>query len=205
MAKLPQKDDHNKNLAAVEASDRLFADAKRHHLVWQTVRYQMAKRHLGTHRAKTRSFVSLTSKRPYAQKGTGQARTGDFRSPLLVGGGQVFPPQPRDYSFSLPKKARKSAVRSVLTDKLASEKLTVLADHGLKAVKTKDAKALVDRLGLNKALFVIPGKDDLIEKSMRNLKGVKVLRVDGLNVYDLLRFEHVVILKESLPLMEKRF
>lgn len=205
MAKIPVKDSHNKALHTLDGSDKVFGDIRREHLVSEMVRYQMAKRRLGTHRAQTRSFVKLTGKKAYAQKGTGNARRGDFRAIGLVGGGVAFPPIPRDHSFDLPKKARKTAVRSVLSDKLRQEKLMVLDGHGMSKVKTKDASELLKRLGLGKALFVIPAADHVFERSMRNIPKVKVLRVDGLNVYDLLNYDQVVILKDALPVLEQRY
>ena len=204
MAQLPTKDHRNGELKALEASDTIFKESKRHHVVSEAVRFQMAKRRRGTHQAKTRSFIAASSKKPFPQKGTGNARRGDSRSPLLRGGGVVFPPQPRSYAFSMTKKSRKAALRAALSDKLESGKLFVLKEHGLTEVKTKRARELFERLGLKGALLVSPKKDDVLEKSVRNMDDFKVLRAEGLNVYDVLRFEHLVILSEALPTIERR-
>ena len=204
MAKLPQKDSHNKNQSPLEGNDKVFGETPRHHIIAEMVRYQMAKKRAGTASAKTRSYISRSGAKPFAQKGTGRARQGDVRSPLLEGGGVIFPPEPRSYSFSIPKNARKAALRSILSQKLRAGNLLVLSDHGIKGIKTKDARSLVDRLGLKKTLFILPAKDEVFEKSVRNLSGVKALRVEGLNVYDCLNFDQVVLLKEALPLIEKR-
>jgi large subunit ribosomal protein L4 len=205
MAQLPLKDDQNQALKNIEGSDQVFAEDRRVHAVFEATRYQRAKRQRGTHAAKTRSFILRTSAKPYAQKGTGRARRGDVRAPGLTGGGVVFPPHPRSHAFSLPKNVRKVAVRSVLSDKLRHGKLTVLADHGIKDFKTKQAQALCRRLGVSRALFILGRPDEFFEKSMRNLPQVKSLRVEGVNAYDLLKYEEVVILQEALPLLEKRF
>ena len=205
MAKLPIRESGKDSLSSMEGKDKVFNKEPKLHLVAEVARYQMARRHRGTHAAQTRSFVSLSGAKPFAQKGTGRARQGDVRSPLLEGGGVIFPPLPRDHSFQLPKRARKVAICSVLSDKLRNEKLFVLNGHGLKGIKTKDAANLFARLGLKKAVVVTAQKDEIFEKSVRNLPQFKVLRVDGLNVYDLLNYDHVVLMKDAVQVIEERF
>ncbi len=165
---------------------------------------QLAKKRLGNHFAKSRSYVTRTSKKAYAQKGTGQARRGNLRAPGLEGGGAAFPPHRRDYSFKLNKKTRKAALRSILSAKIKENKIFVLDGHGLAKIQTKAASSLMARLGLAKGIIVIPKKDDVIEKSFRNLEKFKAIRVEGLNAYDLLRYENVVLLKESVAMIEER-
>jgi large subunit ribosomal protein L4 len=204
MANIPLKDANNKELKTLKVSDRVFDDRRRLHIISEVVRYQMAKRRRGTHSAKTRSFISRSGAKPYAQKGTGRARRGDERSPGLEGGGVAFPPVARSYAFDLPKKARKAALRSVLSDKVRHERLLVLSEHGLKGIKTKEAKALMERLGVPDGLVVLGEKDEVLEKSLRNVPNVKVIRVVGLNVYDLLDYEYVVVMQDALPKIEEK-
>ncbi len=188
----------------IDLPDEVFSYPVKKHLLWEVVRWQLASRRSGSASAKTRAEVRGSGRKLYSQKHTGRARAGDRKSPIRTGGGVAFPPKPRDFSYALPKKVRRAALKSALSLKVREGKLVVLDDIKLPEIKTKSFKAIVDALGLRKALFVIGGKDEVVEKSARNLPNVKVLRAEGLNVYDILRFEHLVMTKAALEKVEER-
>ncbi len=191
---------------SIELNDKIFAAEVRERLVQQVVRWQLAKRRSGTASTKTRSDVRGGGKKPWRQKGTGRARAGTNRSPIWTGGGTVFGPHPRSYAFSLPKKVRRAALRSILSSKLKENKLTILDKLDLEAPKTKLFVESCKDLEIDgeKAVFVIPEKDETLSRSSRNLYKVLVLPCEGLNVYDLMRFDRVVLLKDALPKIEER-
>ena len=174
------------------------------HLLHQTVVMQLNNRRAGTASTKTKGFVRGGGKKPWRQKGTGRARAGSIRSPLWVGGGTTFGPRPRDYSYRLPKKARKQALLSALSAKNRDGKIIVLDKWELAEPKTKLMRKVLDELKVTSALIVIPQSDERVERSARNLPAVKVLRVEGLNVYDLLRHEYLILTEVSLRLIEER-
>jgi large subunit ribosomal protein L4 len=174
------------------------------HLLHQTVVMQLNNRRAGTASTKTKGFVSGGGKKPWRQKGTGRARAGSIRSPLWVGGGTTFGPRPRDYSYRLPKKARKQALLSALSAKNRDGKIIVLDKWELAEPKTKLMRKVLDDLKVTSALIIIAQSDERVERSARNLPAVKVLRVEGLNVYDLLRHEHLILTEGSLRLIEER-
>jgi large subunit ribosomal protein L4 len=185
--------------------ESIFGVAVRPHLLHQAVVMQLNNRRVGTASTKTRGKVRGSGKKPWRQKGSGRARAGSVRSPIWVGGGTVFGPLPRDYSYRIPKKARRQAVLSALSLKRQEEKLVVVEPEDFSEIKTRLMAEAMAALGVGKALFVIADRDEKIELSARNLPDVKVLRVDGLNVYDLLRFEHLVLTREALRKIEERF
>lgn len=186
---------------SVELDTSVFDAEIKEHLVQQVVVWQLAKRRRGTASTKTRRDVRGGGKKPWRQKGSGRARAGTNRSPIWTGGGTVFGPKPRSYAFAVPKKIRRAALRSVLTAKLKDNRLTVVDKIELAEPKTKLFLEPVKALGLEdkKALFVTSEKDEMLRRSSRNLYKVLVLPVDGLNVYDLLRFEKIVLLREAIP------
>ena len=188
-----------------ELPESIFGVAVRPHLLHQAVVMQLNNRRAGTASTKTRGKVRGSGKKPWRQKGSGRARAGSVRSPIWVGGGTVFGPLPRDYSYRIPKKARRQAVLSALSLKRQEEKLVVVEPEDFSEIKTRLMAEAMAALGVGKALFVIADRDEKIELSARNLPDVKVLRVDGLNVYDLLRFEHLVLTREALRKIEERF
>lgn len=163
---------------------------------------QMAAKRQGTHDTKERGEISGGGKKPWRQKGTGRARVGTTRSPLWRGGGTVFGPTPRDYSFTVPKKVRRLALISALSMKVREEKLVVLKDFPLAEVKTKKFKEVLDRFGLKKTLVVIGEANVALEKSSRNLPDVKMMRCEGINVYDLLKYDSLVLLEPSIQKIE---
>lgn len=191
---------------SIELDEKIFNSEIRDNLVQNVVVWQLAKRRAGTASTKTRSEVRGGGKKPWRQKGTGRARAGTNRSPIWTGGGTIFGPKPRSYDFSLNKKARKAALRSVLSAKLKDNQLTVVDKIELESPKTKLFLETVKALGLEneKTLFVIPEKDEALHRSSRNLYRVLVLPTAGMNVYDLLRFEHLVLLQAAIPTIHER-
>jgi len=201
---VPLRSQRNETIGDFELPDAVFHGPVRRHLLYEAVKMQQANRRAGTASTKTRSFVSGGGKKPWRQKGTGRARAGSNRSPLWVGGATVFGPLPRDYSYRLPRTGRRSALQSALALKAREGKLVVLDKIELEEIKTKKVIRLLADLGLQSALFVIPAADPVLEKSARNLRRVKVLRVEGANVYDILRFEHLVVTPEAIAALAQR-
>ena len=188
-----------------ELSESIFGVAVRPHLLHQAVVMQLNNRRAGTASTKTRGRVRGSGKKPWRQKGSGRARAGSVRSPIWVGGGTTFGPLPRDYSYRIPKTARRQAVLSALSLKRQEEKLVVVELESVSEIKTRVMAEAITALGVGRSLFVIADADEKIELSARNLPNVKVLRVVGLNVYDLLRFEYLVLTSDALRKIEERF
>lgn len=187
-----------------ELKEEIFGVKTRPHLLHQTVVMQLNNRRAGTAATKSKGLVRGGGKKPWRQKGTGRARAGSIRSPLWVGGGTIFGPQPRDYSFRMPRKARKEALVSALSLKHRDGKIIVVDKLELEEAKTKLMVKALAELKVTSALIVIPQPDEKIERSSRNLPALKVLRVEGLNVYDLLRYEHLILTEGALKLLEER-
>ena len=187
-----------------ELKEQIFGIKTRPHLLHQTVVMQLNNRRAGTAATKSKGFVRGGGKKPWRQKGTGRARAGSIRSPLWVGGGTIFGPQPRDYSFRMPRKARKEALLSALSLKNRDGKIIVVDKLELEDAKTKLMVKALAELKVTSALIVISQPDATIERSSRNIPAVKVLRVEGLNVYDLLRYEHLILTERELKLLEER-
>ncbi len=180
----------------------IFAVKVLPHLLQQVVRMQLNNRRAGSAATKTKGFVRGGGKKPWRQKGTGRARAGSIRSPLWVGGGTIFGPQPRDYSYRLPKKARRSALLSTLSLKNREGKLIVVEKIELSETKTKLMRQMLADLKVESALIVLGESTRDIELATRNLPNAKVLRVDGLNVYDILRHEHLILTAQALQAIE---
>jgi large subunit ribosomal protein L4 len=187
--KAPVWNTAKQEVGSIDLSDPVFGGEVNEALLWEVVRMQLAKRRQGTHDTKGRSEISGGGKKPWRQKGTGRARSGSSRSPVWRGGGTVFGPTPRSYAYSMPKKKRRAALYSL--DSLE-----------LPGIKTKALASALKGLGVESALLVIPGKDEVMEKSARNIPWVKVLRVEGLNVYDILRHEKLVFLRSAAEKLE---
>ena len=185
--------------------ESIFGVAVRPHLLHQAVVMQLNNRRAGTASTKTRGKVRGGGKKPWRQKGSGRARAGSVRSPIWVGGGTTFGPLPKDYSYRIPKTARRQAVLSALSLKRQEGKLVVVEPEDVSEIKTRVMADAMASLGIGRSLFVIAEGDDKIELSARNLPNVKVLRVVGLNVYDLLRFEYLVLTRDALQKIEERF
>lgn len=189
----------NAKVSDLEIPAGVLSGPVKPHLLHEMVKSQLASRRAGTHSTKTRAFVSGGGKKPWKQKGTGRARAGSSRSPIWAGGAVVFGPLPRDYSYKLPKSARRAAVRSALAARHAEGKLLVVDQLQLAEPKTKRMLELLAGLGLEgSALLVISAQDDAIERSARNLPHVKVIQAIGLNVYDVLGHVHLVFTREAL-------
>jgi len=195
-------DIEKKKVAQVELSDAVFGADVNEATIHDVVKMQLASRRSGTSATKGRSDVSGGGKKPWRQKGTGRARSGTSRSPIWRGGGIVFGPQPRDYSYSVPKKVRKNALISALSMKVKEEKMTILRDFPMEKISTKAFQKVVELFGLKKALFVIEQDNVVLMRSSRNIKSVKMIRSEGLNVYDVLKYEHLVLLEPSIKKIE---
>ena len=163
---------------------------------------QLVNRRAGTAATKNRSAVRGGGRKPWRQKGTGRARVGTIRSPLWRGGGIVFGPMPRDYSYKVPKKVRRGALRSAVMLKLQEGKLLVVDKLELPEAKTREFVKVQRDLSVQEALFVINGRDEVLERSSRNVPGVKILPVEGLNVYDIMRYDTLVLTQEALEKLE---
>ncbi|MDR1044913.1 MAG: 50S ribosomal protein L4 [Candidatus Adiutrix sp.] len=195
---------NKETVGQVDLPDLIYNVEMRPHLVHEVVTAQLHSRRAGTAKTKTRAEVSFSNRKPYRQKGTGRARAGTGRSPLRRHGGTIFGPQPRDFSWRPPARVRRGALKVVLTAKLQEKRLMILESFELAEAKTRAFALAVKGLGLDRAVVVTPGVDETLERSARNLPDLKVLRVDGLNCYDLLKHTHLVILKDSLPGIEAR-
>lgn len=189
-------------IAELELSDLVFGAEVNEHILYEVVKMQLACRRQGTASTKGRSDVRGGGRKPWRQKGTGRARAGTNRSPLWRGGGIVFGPKPRDYSYKVPKKVRKAALRSALSMKVKENKVTILRDFPMDEIKTKKFREVLDRFELGKALFVLDEKDIILEKSSRNIQDVKMVRSEGINVYDLLKYDNLVLLEPSVKKIE---
>jgi large subunit ribosomal protein L4 len=187
-----------------EFKEEIFGIKTRPHLLHQIVVMQLNNRRAGTAATKSKGLVRGGGKKPWRQKGTGRARAGSIRSPLWVGGGTIFGPQPRDYSFRMPRKARKEALLSALSLKNRDGKIIVVDKLELEEAKTKLMVKALAELKVTSALIVISRPDATIERSSHNIPAVKVLRVEGLNVYDLVRYEHLILTEGALKLLEER-
>jgi large subunit ribosomal protein L4 len=185
-------------------NEAIFGARTRAHLLHQAVVMQLANRRSGSAATKTKGFVRGGGKKPWKQKGTGRARSGSIRSPIWVGGGTVFGPTPRDYSYRLPRTARREALLSALSVKNREGKLIVVDKFSLEAAKTKIMVHALAELKVTSALIVIAQADATIERSARNLPKIKVLRFEGVNVYDLLRYDHLILTEDALKLLEER-
>lgn len=203
MPTLDVLDRNNQKVGQVELSEAVFGAEVKPHLLHEVVVWQLAKRRAGTACTKIRKEVRGGGRKPWRQKGTGRARSGSRRSPLWRGGGTTFGPKPRDYNYSVPKKVKKAALRSALSSKLGEEKLTVLRGFDLESIKTKDFVAVLSNLAAGDCLVVIPSADEMVEKSGRNVPRVKVLRAEGLNVYDILKHDRLLLLESAVAGIEE--
>ncbi|MCO4746319.1 MAG: 50S ribosomal protein L4 [Proteobacteria bacterium] len=204
---MPTIDVHNtarEKVSSVDLDDAVFGGEVKEHLLYAAVRYQLAARRAGTHKVKGRAEVSGSGKKPFRQKGTGSARAGHKRSPIWRGGGAVFGPTPRSYAFKLNKKVRKAALVSALSRRVEESKLVVLDKLELPEIKTKQVVDLLGRFELSDALVVLDGRDETVLRSARNLSNVTVLPSDGLNVYDLLHRQNLVMTEAAVKAVTAR-
>ncbi len=177
----------------------------REHLLYETVKMQLANRRAGTASTKTRGEVRGGGKKPWRQKGTGRARSGSSRSPIWPGGAIIFGPRPRSYEYRMPRSARRTALCAALALKQRQGELTVIKEFSFSEPKTKRMLETLTRLGLGENVLVVIGQADVnVEKSARNLSTVKVLRSEGLNVYDLLRYRQTLMTQQALESISER-
>ena len=189
---------------SIELSDAIFGIEPNVKVMHIAVLNQLANKRQGTHSTKTRSEVRGGGKRPYRQKGTGRARQGSIRSAQWIKGGIIFGPKPRDYSYTIPKKVRRLAMKSALSSKLIDSNLIVLDKINFDEIKTKSMiKVLSNLKANNSALVVLNEKNDTVEKSSRNIRGVKTARVNTINVFDLLKFEKLIVTKDAVEKIQE--
>ena len=192
-----------KTVGSMELNDTVFAAPINEHLVHMAVVLQLANKRQGTQSAKTRSEVSGGGRKPWRQKGTGHARQGSTRSPQWTGGGIVFAPKPRDYSFKMNKKEKAAAIKSALSSKVSEEKFFVLDELKLDEIKTRKMVNVLDNLKVNKALVVVADKDENVMLSARNIPAVRAVATNGINVFDILKYDTVVITKDAVAKIEE--
>ena len=202
MAKIAVFDMNREQVSERELADEVFNADVKGYLLHDMVRYQLAARRQGTAKTKSRGEVRGGGKKPFRQKGTGNARQGTPTSPIQVGGGVAFGPSPRDYTFKLNRKVKQSALRSALTVRYKDECMTVVSAFDLEQISTKGFAAVLDRFELKKALIVVDGENTKLELSARNLPFVKVLRAEGVNVYDILKYPNLVMTEAAIDQIE---
>ncbi len=188
----------------MDLNDQVFAVDVNEHLMHMAVVLQLANKRQGTQKAKTRSEVSGGGRKPWRQKGTGHARQGSTRAPQWTGGGVVFAPTPRDYSFKMNKKEKAGAIKSALTSKVNENKFFVMDSLKFDEIKTKKMVGVMDALKVNKALIVLDGEDnDNVELSARNIEGVRTVCSNAINVYDILKYDTIIITKSAVSKIEE--
>ncbi len=193
-----------KEVGTMELSDAIFGAKVNEHLVHMAVVQQLANNRQGTQKAKTRSEVSGGGRKPWRQKGTGHARQGSTRSPQWTGGGVVFAPTPRDYSFKLNRKEKRAALKSVLSDKLAGGNLIVVDKIEMNEIKTKTFKTMLDNLKIaGKSLVVLNDNDEKVVLSARNLSSCKTALTNTINVYDILNAKTLVLTQDAVKTIEE--
>jgi large subunit ribosomal protein L4 len=196
-------DIEGKKVDTAELPPAVFEAPIRSDLMHQALVRQRANARLGTHKTKTRSEVRGGGRKPWRQKGTGRARHGSRRSPIWVGGGRAHAPQPRDYSKKMPRKMRRAALRSALSVKAASKEILVIDAIQLDEAKTKTMVNILDQLvGSSSALIVLAGRDESVEKAVRNLSSAKTLQAGYMNVRDVLGYDRLILQKESIDAIE---
>ena len=203
MAKVSVYNMEGKEVGTIELNDAVFGVEVNEHLVHLAVVQQLANNRQGTQKAKTRAEVSGGGRKPWRQTGTGHARQGSTRSPQWTGGGVVFAPTPRDYSFKMNKKEKQLALKSALTSKVNDSKLIVVDELKMDAIKTKDFKAVMTNLNANKALVVMAEKDVNVVMSAKNIPDVKTALTSTINVYDIMKAGTVVLTKDAVAKIEE--
>ena len=205
MSTVEVKNIKNEKVGEVELNDQVFNREVKNYVLHDVVRQQRAARRAGTASTKTRKDVRGSGAKPWRQKGTGRARAGTRKSPIWRGGGVTFGPKPRDYSFKLNRKVRQQAVAMAMSARYQEGNLVVLDDFTMEAIKTKEFVSIMKLLELNNALIVVDADNEELSKSSRNVPGYKVMKTDGVNVYDILLHEKLVLLQPALESLEERF
>jgi large subunit ribosomal protein L4 len=196
---------NGEQVGEVTLKEEIFGVDVHESVLHDAVIMQLAGRRQGTHDTKTRSEVSGGGRKPWRQKGTGRARHGTIRSPIWRGGGIVFGPHPRKYGYNLPKKVRRLALKSALSSKVSTGDILILDELKLEQPKTSDMARILNNLKVGDALLVTAGKDETVEKSARNIPNIKSLTAEGLNVYDILSYDKLVITKDAVLRVEEVF
>lgn len=205
MINLPFFNCNGSEAGSIDAKEDIFAKDAKNSFIHSVLKWQLAGMRQGTSNSKTRTEVRGGGKKPWAQKGTGRARSGSIRSPLWRGGGVIFGPKPRDYSCSIPKKEKSSAIKMLLSDKLKSEKIKVVDIFEIDEPKTKKAALIFKNLGIKNALVIIDENFDKVKRAVRNIKNIKPLLSKDLNVFDLLKYEWVLFDKKAVSNIEERY
>ncbi|MCI5821955.1 MAG: 50S ribosomal protein L4 [Pararoseburia sp.] len=203
MAKVSVYNMEGKEVETMELNDAVFGVEVNEHLVHMAVVQQLANNRQGTQKAKTRSEVRGGGRKPWRQKGTGHARQGSTRSPQWTGGGVVFAPTPRDYSFKLNKKEKRAALKSALSSRVAENKLVVVDELKFDGIKTKDFAKVMSNLNVEKALVVINDNDQNVVMSAKNIPTVKTASTNTINVYDILKYNTVVVTKDAVNTIQE--
>ncbi len=198
MSSLSLYNQEGKKVKEIPVPEKLLAGPIRKGLLFYMVRFQLAKRRAGTHSTKTRSMAHGSTRKIYRQKGTGQARHGDRKAPIFVGGGKVFTPHPRDYGYNMPRSAKRQGLRTALALKGKEGKFLVVETPHWKAPKTQQAISFFKSLKSESGLLVLEEANAIIQKSVSNLKKFRVLTAAGLNVYDILNFDHLLVTEGAL-------
>jgi large subunit ribosomal protein L4 len=195
---------NGKKISQIELADDVFSVPGKSSILHEVVTMQLSNRRSGTAAVKHRSDVRGSGRKLFRQKGTGRARRGDIKAPLLRGGGVVFGPDGRNYKYQVPKKVKKLALKMALSSKLNANELMVLDQFQLEEIKTKEFVNVLEALNLNSALIVTDEKNENLELSSRNVQDIKVLRFEGLNVYDILKYRTLVLLEPAVKNIEGR-
>ena len=203
MAKVSVYNMEGKEVETMELNDAVFGVEVNEHLVHMAVVQQLANNRQGTQKAKTRSEVRGGGRKPWRQKGTGHARQGSTRAPQWTGGGVVFAPTPRDYSFKMNKKEKRAALKSALSSRVAENKFVVVDELKFDAIKTKDFAKVMSNLGVEKALVVINDNDTNVVMSAKNIPTVKTASTSTINVYDILKYNTVVVTKDAVNTIQE--
>ena len=203
MAKVSVYNIEGKVVGDMELNDAVFGVEVNEHLVHMAVVSQLANNRQGTQSAKTRAEVSGGGRKPWRQKGTGHARQGSTRAPQWTGGGVIFAPKPRDYSFKMNKKEKNIALKSALTSRVAENKIIVLDSIKFEEIKTKNMVAVLDNLKVNKALVVLNDNDQNVVLSARNIPNVKTASTNTINVYDILKYDQLIVTKDAVATIEE--
>ncbi len=192
-----------KEVGSMELNDAVFGTEINDHLVHMAVVQQLANKRQGTQSARTRSEVRGGGKKPWRQKGTGHARQGSTRAPLWTGGGVVFAPKPRSYSFKMNRKEKAAAICSALSSRVAENKIVVLENLDFSEIKTKNMVKVLENLKVKKALVVMGEKNEKVQLSARNIEGVRTALTNTINVYDILKYDTLVITKDAAQKLEE--
>jgi len=193
-----------KKVGKVDLDDAIFGVEVKEHLFYTVVRQQMANRRQGTHNTKTRTEVRGGGRKPFKQKGTGRARQGTIRANLMRGGGVAMGPKPRDYSYNVPKKVRRAALKAALSRRVEEDAFTAFDAFQLAEIKTSAVVDIMKRFGFEDLLLVLSEKDENVLKSARNIPGITVLPVAGLNVYDILNHKNLAATSDAIEGIQQR-